>query len=76
MLRNETNFVGVCIDGVNAGVNNIWEGNKIPVVDGRTYVIRLYVHNNNLNEEESMAEDTQVRFYVSYASSDEVTVNG
>lgn len=74
MLRNETNFVGARIDnGVNAGANNVWEGTEITAEDGKTYIVRLYVHNNSQKQE---AKDTQVRFYVPYAASTSVVVNG
>lgn len=75
-LRNETNFVGARIDDGAHGVNNQWEGTEIDAIDGETYVVRLYVHNNNLGGYDAVAEDTQVRFYVPYASSTEVAVNG
>lgn len=75
-LQNETNFVGARVAGVNAGVNNIWEGSKIAAVDGRTYIVRLYVHNNNPNGEAAIAKDTKVRFYIFNDSSDELDVDG
>ena len=76
-LKNETNFVGARVDnGVNAGKNNVWNGTEIEAEDGKTYVIRLYVHNNNPNGMNAVAENTQVRFYVPYGSSDSVQVNG
>ena len=75
-LRNETNFVGARISGENQGAENVWEGDSIQVEDGETYIIRLYVHNNNPNGEEGAAENTQVRFYVPQTASKDVTVNG
>ncbi len=75
-LRNETNFVGARIAGEDKGAANVWEGDQIPVEDGETYIIRLYVHNNNSNGEEGAAENTQVRFYVPQTASKDVTVNG
>ena len=77
LLGNETNFVGAREDtGKNEGAKNVWEGTEIAVEDGKTYIVRLYVHNNSPSGMDAVAEDTKVRFYIPYASSDQVTVNG
>ncbi len=77
MVRNETNFVGAREDtGVNSAFTNSWSGNEIIVENGKTYIVRLYVYNNNPNGEQAIAENTQVRFYIPYNSSDAITVNG
>lgn len=76
MLTNETNFVGARIDDGDHGVDNVWNGNEIEAVDGQTYIVRLYVHNNSPKGYDAVAEDVKVRFYVPYASSTSVTVNG
>lgn len=77
LLGNETNFVGAREDtGVNAGANNVWEGTEITAEDGKTYIVRLYIHNNSSGGMDTVAEGTKVRFYIPYTSSDQVTVNG
>ena len=77
MLTNETNFVGAREDtGVNSALTNLWNGNEITAEDGKTYIIRLYVHNNSPYGEEAISENTQVRFYIPYGSSDTITVDG
>lgn len=77
LLGNETNFVGARKNtGINAGGGNVWEGTEITVEDGETYIVRLYVHNNSPDGMDAVAEDTKVRFYIPYASSDQITVNG
>ena len=77
MLRNETNFVGAREDtGINSAKTNLWEGSEITVEDDKTYVVRIYVHNNNPNGEQAVAENTQVRFYIPYDSSDSIVING
>lgn len=77
MLRNETNFVGARKDtGANAGADNVWKGTEITAEDGETYIIRLFIHNNNPNGMDSVAENTKVRFYIPYDFSDRITVNG
>ena len=79
MLQNETNFVGARVSDGAHGINNRWNGTSIDAVDGETYVVRLYVHNNaaGLNGQAGKtATGVKVRFYVPYASSTEVAVNG
>lgn len=77
LLGNETNFVGAREDtGKNEGAQNVWEGTEITAEDGKTYIIRLYVHNNSSGGMDSVAEDTKVRFYVPYGSAVTQTVNG
>lgn len=74
IITNETNFVGAREDtGKNEGVKNVWEGTEITAEDGKTYIVRLYVHNNSQKQE---AKDVQVRFYVPYGSGTSVTVDG
>lgn len=74
LLTNETNFVGAREDtGKNEGAKNVWEGSNITAEDGKTYIVRLYVHNNSQKQE---AKDVQVRFYVPNASATTQTVNG
>lgn len=77
VIGNEHNFVGARENtGINAGANNVWEGNKIQVEDGKTYIIRLYVHNNNPNGTDATAEDVHVSFSIPGTSSRSVEVNG
>lgn len=77
MVRNETNFVGAReYTGKNEGVKNVWEGTEITAEDGKTYLVRLYVHNNSSGGMDSVAEDTKVRFYVPYGYADSQTVSG
>lgn len=77
LLTNETNFVGTREDtGINADSGNVWEVTEITVEDGKTYIVRLYIHNNNPGGMDAVAEDTKVRFYIPYSSSNQITVNG
>lgn len=76
-MGNEKNFVGARkYTGINAGVDNVWEGNDIVVEDGQEYIIRLYVHNNNRDGYNGVAEDTRVSFSIPSESSTHITVNG
>lgn len=83
VIGDEKNFVGArkCIlredgTGEEATKETIWKANEIQVEDGGIYFIRLYVHNNNPNGEDAVAENTKVRFNVPVTSGKEVQVRG
>lgn len=63
--------------GINAGKDNKWTSvNDVKVEDGKEYIVRMYVHNNNPNGIDAVAENTKVAFSVPYTSSTEVEING
>lgn len=71
VIGDEKNFVGtrectVLSDGRADGAtkDTKWNGNDIDVEDGKTYVIRLYVHNSSPNGEDAVVEDTRVSFSI------------
>ncbi len=84
VIGDEKNFVGVrqCIireDGRAEPADpekKEWRGNNITAVDGQYYVIRLYVHNNNPNGFDAVAEDTMVAFNLPHDSASTIEVNG
>ena len=77
MIGDEKNFVGAREDtGVNAGAANVWNGNEITVEDGKTYIVRLYVHNNNPKDTDAIAEGVTTSFNVSTETGTSVEVNG
>lgn len=70
-IGDEKDFVGICEctvlpDGcIDSNTKDIvWNGNNIDVEDGKTYVICLYVRNDNPNGEDATAEDTRVSFSI------------
>lgn len=78
-IGDEKNFVGarqtdLLEDGRAEGAtpDTKWHGNNITVTDGAYYVIRLYVHNNNPNGYDAVAEDTRVKFSIPNGTSTEV----
>ena len=78
-IGDEKNFVGarqtdLLEDGraESAIPNTKWQGNNITVTDGAFFVLRLYVHNNNPNGEDAVAENTRVKFSIPNGTS---TVN-
>ena len=77
VIGDEKNFVGAREDtGINAGAENVWDGNEINVTPGKTYLVRLYVHNNNPKGEEAVAEDVTTTFGVPDTTGKSVEVNG
>lgn len=77
VIGDEKNFVGAREDtGINAGAANVWNGNEITVEDGKTYLVRLYVHNNNPNGTDAIAKDVTTSFNVSTTTGTSVEVNG
>lgn len=78
-IGDEKNFVGarqtdLLEDGRAEGAtpDTKWRGNNITVTDEAYYVIRLYVHNNNPNGKDAVAEDTRVKFNIPNGTSTEV----
>ena len=70
-IGNEKNFVSARQTDLleddraeGATPDTKWQGNNITVTDGEYYIIRLYVHNNNPNGYEAVAEDTRVKFSI------------
>ena len=61
-LSDERNFVGARIDDGNHGKNNVWNGNEITVEEGKTYIVRMYIHNNNRLGEQMVAKDVTASF--------------
>lgn len=74
---HEFNFVGAREDtGINAGADNLWNETDITVENGKTYIVRMYVHNNNPNGRDAVAKDVKVAFNIPQESSKEIQVDG
>lgn len=55
-IKDERNFVGAMKKSdYDNGTASAWNSNTINVVDGETYKIRMYVHNNNRNGQDANA---------------------
>ncbi len=55
---------------------NIWNADEIEVENGKEYIVRLYVHNNNPRGEEMVAKDVNANVYVPTESGKSLTVAG
>lgn len=61
-LTDERNFVGARVNDGNHGKQNVWNGNEIEVIEGKTYIVRMYIHNNNPKGEAMTAKDVKAQF--------------
>lgn len=77
VIGDEKNFVGARENTRNnLGANNVWEANDINVENGKEYLIRLYVHNNNPKGMDVTAKNTRVSFSIPDISAKIIQVNG
>lgn len=83
VIGSEFDFVGAREDtGVNAGKDNVWNGRDIVAEDGKTYLVRMYVHNNGKSQDDwretgvGVARDTHAFFSIPKGSSTNVEVSG
>ena len=72
-IGNEKNFVGARLASATGAT---WSADTIDVKDGETYLVRLYVHNNNPKGTERIAEGVKATFSVPTAVSKELTIVG
>ena len=84
-VGNEIDFVSAQeadADGKAVDPHGTWEGGDIAVEDGKEYVVRLYVHNNNPGGTDAVATGTKVavsgidRSKTNKDGKQEVEVNG
>lgn len=73
---SEFNFLSAQEDKGKDEWHNTWQGNNITVEDGKEYYIRLYVHNNNPNGRDAIAEDVTVSVVIPRDISNKIVVNG
>ena len=59
-----------------ADSENVWNANDIEVENGKEYIVRLYVHNNNPRGTEMVAKDVNANVYVPTESGKSITVSG
>ncbi len=73
-ITDERNFVGARENtGKNEGADNVWQGNEIEVEDGKTYLVRLYVHNNS---PKNAAKDVKAKFFMPSGYKAKQTIDG
>lgn len=76
-LGSELNFVAARkYNNDNNGVQNVLSGNTITAEDGQYYIVSMYVHNNNPNGYQAVAEGVKGYFTVPGDTAKKVTVGG
>ncbi len=73
---DERNFVSAIASENAIGKDAIWASNIITAEDGKIYMIRMYIHNNNPNGKNATATGTSVAFNIPQESAGELTVGG
>ena len=71
-IGDEKNFVGAKLSGTTGE----WNANSIKVEDGKTYTVRLYVHNNSPKGTDAIAKDVKTTFYIPTTVSNSQTIIG
>lgn len=77
VIGNEKNFIGVREDdGKYAGDKNKWHSNHIAIENGKIYIVRLYVHNNNPNGIYAIAKNVRAAISLPYMAGKQIRVTG
>ena len=71
-IGNEKYFVAAS----ESGNSSAWQNGELTVEEGKEYIVRLYVHNNNPQGTKTVAKDTTVLFALPTESKNSVNING
>ena len=71
-IGNEKYFVAAS----ESGNSSAWQNGELTVEEGKEYIVRLYVHNNNPQGTKTVAKDTTVMFALDTESKSSVDING
>ena len=75
-LTDERNFVDALPVTDDGGDRSHWHSNEIEVQNNQTYFVRLYIHNNNPNGTNAVAEDTKVTVNIPQETANSIRVDG
>lgn len=76
-IGDERNFVAARVDnGSSAGLNNVWNANEITAVDGESYFVRMYVHNNAAANLNLVAENVRAHAAIPTGTATSQTISG
>lgn len=70
-IGDERNFVGIR----ESGTNNLWK-DEMAVEEGKTYTVRMYVHNNAAANLNLVAHDVTAKFNLPTTTGKSIQVNG
>ena len=71
-IGNEKYFVAAS----ESGNSSAWQNGELTVEEGKEYIVRLYVHNNNQQGTKTVAKDTTVMFALPQESKSSQDING
>lgn len=76
-IGHEFNFVAAReYNEINEGMFHTWHANEIFVKDGKTYTIRMYIHNLCCLEDNNTAKDVRAWFSLPIDTGTQLLVNG
>ena len=76
-LTDERSFIGIRDAATGAqGKNNVWNIGNVNIEEGKTYVIRMYIHNNNPKGVNAVAKDVTAQVDLPNMVSKEARVTG
>lgn len=62
-LTDERSFIGIRdVETGNKGKGNVWNIGKVTIEEGKTYIVRMYIHNNNPKGMNAVAKDVTAQF--------------
>lgn len=71
-IGNEKYFVAAS----ESGNDSPWQNGELTVEEGKEYIVRLYVHNNNPQGTKTVAKDTTVMFALPQETGSSLDING
>lgn len=76
-LTDEREFIGIRDAATgDRGKENVWHIGRVEIEEGKTYIVRMYVHNNNPNGLEAVAKDVTAQFALLDMPNNEEKIEG
>lgn len=77
-LTDERSFIGIRdVATGNKGKDNVWNIGKVTIEEGKTYIVRMYIHNNNPKGMNAVAKDVTAQFMLQdHLSNNEARISG
>lgn len=76
-LTDEREFIGIRDAATgNQGKNNVWSIGDVNIEEGKTYIVRMYVHNNNPKGLNAVAKDVTAQVDLPNLVSSEARITG
>ena len=77
-LTDERSFIGIRdVATGNKGKGNVWNIGKVTIEEGKTYIVRMYIHNNNPKGMNAVAKDVTAQFILQdHLTNNEARISG